>query len=74
MSLPRDSVSRRSPPAEDQREHEQDHENEQQGLGYSGESAAERHEAEDAGKQGEDREDDRVVQHGLLPFSSGWRT
>src|SRR5512143_2281573 len=65
------SDSRPPPPAEDQREHEQDHEDEQQGLGDPGEGATEPHEAEDAGGQGEDREDDGPVEYGMaFPFSN----
>src|SRR5512142_2427136 len=69
----RGSDSRPPPPAEDQREHEQDQEDEQQDLGDQGESAAEPHEAEDAGGQGEDREDDGPVEHGTASFlEQGW--
>ena len=60
VSTSRGSENRPSPAADDQRDHEPDQEDEQQGFGDPGQSAADDREPEEAGLQGEKREGDRV--------------
>ena len=68
LGLIRGSEIPPSPSAQDQRDHQHENEDEQQDLGDPDERTAEHHEAEDAGKQGEYREDNSVVQNENYSF------